>query len=103
MQVGATVAVGMLEHGMKGVNWPLVAKAGTGWVLTLLVVGLISATLMALGVYTPNLNSAELNTVLHKSLNATSIAQIEAMRATCTDPAFLVRGCFSVFLGMIVR
>jgi sodium-dependent phosphate transporter len=44
-QVGATVAVGLFE-GTKGINEKIVAKACFGWIITLVVVGLMSALLV---------------------------------------------------------
>ena len=52
-QVGATVAVGLLE-GNRGVNWPLVWRVAVGWVVTLLVVGLTAAMFFAQGAYAPS-------------------------------------------------
>ena len=42
-----------------GVSWTVFGKAIIGWVFTLIIVGLISALLMALGIFTPNLRSAQ--------------------------------------------
>lgn len=104
--VGSTVAVGMLEHGSSGVNWPIVLKSMVGWVFTLVVVGLLSAILMAGGIYTPNIHSAERSSLLHSQLNTTANGQIAQLRV-CSDPAFQVRGapspppCSHACLGRI--
>lgn len=52
-QVGATVAVGLLE-GNQNVNWPLVVRVMAGWAVTLFVVGGTSAMLFAQGAYAPS-------------------------------------------------
>jgi sodium-dependent phosphate transporter len=51
-KVGATVAVGMCESGgmkntKKGVNWKLMGKVGTMWVLTLAFASIISSSMFA--------------------------------------------------------
>lgn len=52
-KVGATVAVGMCESGgmkntSKGVNWKLMAKVGSMWVLTLVFASVISSSMYAI-------------------------------------------------------
>jgi len=52
-KVGATVAVGMCESGgmkntKKGVNWRLMGKVGTMWVLTLAFASVISSSMYAI-------------------------------------------------------
>jgi sodium-dependent phosphate transporter len=51
-QVGATVGVALFE-GVGGVNWKLLSKTITGWLLTLVVVGGTTALLFAQGAYAP--------------------------------------------------
>ncbi len=52
-QVGGTVGVGMLEGVSRGVNWPLALRFVGGWLMTLVVAGLLSAALFAQGAYAP--------------------------------------------------
>jgi len=52
-KVGATVAVGMCESGgmqntKKGVNWPLMGKVASMWVLTLAFASIISSSMFAI-------------------------------------------------------
>ena len=56
-QVGATVGVGMMEGSWRetsGVNWRLFAKVALGWVMTLVIAGLISAMLYSFGTKGPS-------------------------------------------------
>eukprot|EP00210_Caulerpa_lentillifera_P005515 g5274.t1 len=55
-QVGATVGVGLLE-GKQGVNTTLLLKVVGGWLVTLLVVGSMSALFVAQGVYAPSVSN----------------------------------------------
>lgn len=91
-QVGATVAVGLLE-GAKGVSWVIVAKSVAGWVFTLVIVGTISAIFMSLGIYSPNLNAGEALTNIRGSLNDTTLAITDGLRASCPTAGadFMVR------------
>lgn len=50
---GAIVGVGVLE-GVKGVNWKVFGKQFASWVMTMGVVGLLTAGLFAQGVYAPS-------------------------------------------------
>ena len=69
-QVGATLGVGLLEKKQKkikeintnkcnfqcyGVNLKILLKTLLGWIITLLVVGLTSAALVAQGIFGPSL------------------------------------------------
>lgn len=85
-QVGATVAVGLLEGG-RGVSWKIVAKSIAGWVFTLIVVGFISALFMSLGIYSPNLRASEAITTIKGSLNDTSRAITTSLEAACPGNA----------------
>jgi len=51
-QVGATVGVAMLE-GRKGINWFIIGKTVTGWVITLVVVGISTSVFFAQGAFAP--------------------------------------------------
>ena len=54
-QIGATAAIAMLE-GRYGIDWNIFVKTCIGWVLTLVIVGGLSAILTAQGVYAPSIN-----------------------------------------------
>ncbi|EFJ39951.1 hypothetical protein VOLCADRAFT_70155, partial [Volvox carteri f. nagariensis] len=51
-QVGATAGMGLME-GSSGLNWRLSMQFFAGWVVTLLLTGLMSAALFAAGAYAP--------------------------------------------------
>ena len=60
-QVGATIAVGMLENKscknitkIEGINFYILRKTAFGWLITCIVVGLLSGILSAQGVYGPS-------------------------------------------------
>ena len=55
-QVGATVGVGLLEDvkNCSGINYKILIKTIIGWMLTLIVVGVTTAALVAQGVYAPS-------------------------------------------------
>jgi sodium-dependent phosphate transporter len=52
--VGAELGIGMLENVKTGVNWRLFAKTFSAWVFTLIITGLLSATLFSQGIYSPS-------------------------------------------------
>jgi len=56
-QVGAEIGVGLLE-GHLGVNWPLFARIFGGWVMTIIVVGLMSGLLFAFGAFAPSIQQS---------------------------------------------
>lgn len=92
-QVGGTVAVGLLE-GTKGVGWMVVLKSAIGWVFTLILVGFLSALLMALGIFTPNLRDAEAMVAMRDSLSEIGNGQITQLREApgcASNQLFLVR------------
>ena len=80
VQVGATAFVGLLEGG-RGISWTVLSKSVFGWVFTLIIVGFVSAILMALGIFTPNLNSLQGVTEIKKSLNGTRFDEVVAWRS----------------------
>ncbi|KAG2427857.1 hypothetical protein HXX76_012177 [Chlamydomonas incerta] len=53
-QVGATAAIGLME-GSAGINWKLSAQFVLGWLVTILITGLLSAALFAAGAYSPSI------------------------------------------------
>ncbi|GFR46424.1 hypothetical protein Agub_g7931 [Astrephomene gubernaculifera] len=52
-QVGATAGMGLIE-GSSGVNWRLSLQFLAGWVVTMLITGLLSAGMFAAGAYAPS-------------------------------------------------
>ena len=96
-QVGATVAVGLLE-GAKGVSWLVFAKAIVGWVFTLIIVGFLSAIFMSLGIYSPNLRASEALTNIRMAVNDTSLGVASALMAECPNagPGLAVRCDYSI-------
>ncbi|PNW72407.1 hypothetical protein CHLRE_16g676757v5 [Chlamydomonas reinhardtii] len=53
-QVGATAGMGLTE-GSAGINWVLALQFFLGWVVTLLITGVLSAALFAAGAYAPSI------------------------------------------------
>lgn len=51
---GAVVAISMLDVGVKNVKWFLILKMYMGWIGTLFVTGLLSATFFAQGINAPS-------------------------------------------------
>jgi len=51
-QVGATTGVALLE-GKKGINKFILLKTGIGWIITLIIVGILAGLLTAQGIYSP--------------------------------------------------
>lgn len=84
MQVGATAAVGLLEGG-SGISWAVLNKTIVGWIMTLVVVGFLSALIMALGVFTPNLNASKALTKIKGQVNEVGMVQAENLDSQCTD------------------
>tara|TARA_B000000475_G_scaffold265228_1_gene253582 strand:- start:636 stop:2186 length:1551 start_codon:yes stop_codon:yes gene_type:complete len=60
-QVGATIGVAALEDpkNCSGINWTVVGKTFTGWILTLVIVGSTTALLTAQGTYAPELGTSD--------------------------------------------
>ncbi|EPY25992.1 hypothetical protein STCU_06375 [Strigomonas culicis] len=50
---GAVVAISMVDVGIKKVRWLMVLKMYGGWIFTLVVTAVMSATFFAQGVYAP--------------------------------------------------
>lgn len=50
---GAVVAISMIDLGPRNVKWMMVLKMYAGWIGTLFVTGLVSATFFAQGIYSP--------------------------------------------------
>lgn len=50
---GAVVAISMIDLGPRNVKWLMVLKMYAGWIGTLFVTGLVSATFFAQGIYSP--------------------------------------------------
>lgn len=50
---GAVIAISILDVGFKKVKWMMVLKMYSGWVMTLFVTAILSATFFAQGVYSP--------------------------------------------------
>jgi hypothetical protein len=88
MQVGATAAVGLVE-GSKGVSWKVLGTSVIGWIFTIIIVGLLSAILMALGIYTPNINMAKSIATFEEGINAQGKAFVERF-ADCANPGLQV-------------
>lgn len=80
VQVGATAFVGLLEGG-RGISWSVLSKAIFGWVFTLIIVGFVSALLMALGIFTPNIRSLQGVTEIKNALNTTTFDEVVEWRA----------------------
>jgi sodium-dependent phosphate transporter len=51
-QIGATTSIALLE-GSKGINWNILFSTCIGWIMTLIIVGTMSALLTAQGIYAP--------------------------------------------------
>ena len=60
-QVGATIGVAALEDpkNCSGINWSVVGKTFTGWILTLVIVGSTTALLTAQGTYAPEIGASD--------------------------------------------
>ncbi len=55
-QVGATIGVGLLENNIKSINWVIILKTISGWLLTCVIVGFTTGILVSQGIYSPSLN-----------------------------------------------
>ena len=76
--------MGLLEGG-SGISWAVMNKTIVGWVMTLVVVGLLSALIMALGVFTPNLNASNALTKIKGQVNEVGFAQADNLALQCSD------------------
>ena len=54
-QVGSTVGVGLLENNIKSINWIIILKTISGWLVTCVIVGFTSGILVLQGIYAPSL------------------------------------------------
>jgi len=54
--------VGLLE-GHLGVNWPLFARIFLGWIITIVVVGIMSGFLFAFGAFAPSIQQSHILTL----------------------------------------
>ena len=59
--VGSTTGVGLAEGRKGAVKWTTLAKMFAGWVFTLIVGAVISATMFAAGTYTPSKPGGAMN------------------------------------------
>jgi sodium-dependent phosphate transporter len=48
-QVGSTMGVAAMEGKASSTNWTIVGKAVTGWILTMLIAGMLTAAIFAIG------------------------------------------------------
>ena len=55
-QVGSTVGVGLLENNIKSINWIIILKTISGWLLTCVIVGFTTGILVSQGIYSPSLH-----------------------------------------------
>ena len=58
-QVGSEIGVALLEGGGNGVNWRVVARTASGWILTLFICGFITAGLFSFIVFSPSIHGYE--------------------------------------------
>jgi sodium-dependent phosphate transporter len=74
-QVGATMGVAALEDPKtcKGINCAVVGKTFLGWILTLVVVGVTSALLVAYSVYAPCIGTMYANYTFVNGSNFTTM------------------------------
>jgi hypothetical protein len=82
--VGATAAVGLLE-GRKGISWAVMSKAIAGWILTLIIVGLLSALLTSLGIYTPNLNASKALGTIQAAVGSAGEGAARQLATSCPN------------------
>lgn len=83
LQVGAELFVGLCD-GHRGVSWPILIRTFIGWVVTLIFAGLISALIMAIGVFSPNLRATEALDVIKTQVNDTQSTVREAVMGKCS-------------------
>lgn len=68
-QVGATLGVAAFEGVAAGIDWKAMGVVATGWVVTLIFCGFISAGLFSFAVYSPSMKYAESYGSLHNFSN----------------------------------
>ena len=91
MQVGATAAVGLLE-GTGGVSWNIMGRTVVGWVMTLVVVGTLSAILMAMGIYSPNLSASKAIANIRNNVNNVSMVATDLLESECVGNTLVQAG-----------
>jgi solute carrier family 20 (sodium-dependent phosphate transporter) len=84
-QVGATAFVGLVEGG-RGISWTVLSKAIFGWVATLVIVGFVSALLMALGVFTPNVNAGKAVVTSQQAIADNGLDAAQRVAVDCQKP-----------------
>ena len=82
--MGATAAVGLLE-GSAGVSWSVLGRTAVGWVMTLVVVGGLSAAMMALGIFSPNLSSSNAIVTVKSTVSTVSMDATDALQGICVN------------------
>jgi sodium-dependent phosphate transporter len=82
---GALIAIGLTE-GLKGVNWWVVLKIFSGWVITIALACAISALFVALGVNSPNRQSIDqIIDAQEQLVNVTGNALLDQMYTATPD------------------
>jgi hypothetical protein len=81
-----------------GVSWIQFGKAVIGWILTIIIVGLLAGIFTALGVFAPSLRASQTIAKLRTSVKDASSNQIGAVAKTCavrliSDYFLLVEHC----------
>jgi hypothetical protein len=75
-----------------GVSWIQFGKAVIGWILTIIIVGLLAGIFTALGVFAPSLRASQTIAKLRTSVKDASSNQIGAVAKTCK--VRLISDCF---------
>jgi hypothetical protein len=60
-------------------------KTAVGWVMTLVIVGTLSAVMMALGVYTPCLSSSNAIAKARNGFHTVGMEAVDLLEATCVN------------------
>jgi sodium-dependent phosphate transporter len=48
-QIGSTIGVSMMEGKLRSTNWAIVGKAVIGWIMTMIIAGMLTAAIFAIG------------------------------------------------------